>query len=408
VASLWNWEMGNFLNLVYDDVEVTQDSIITYMESYLGISDYKIFHINHIPDDDEKYYYFFEYRHYLSPYIKIGEKLPLNELVISLLKDKKNFNLILQNNAESDDGILIERLDILFTDIGIDTSKIVVINCNERNFDLKHKLGSNIRTHTTNNGKFVYSMELIRFPYEYKEKRDFLFMCYNRSVKIHRFALLVYLIKHNIIDSVDWSWIRGYEVRDHFIPKDTILSESWFLKTFFNNQELKEFEKEINNLSDINMKKSVYELTYQVDYPPYKFDTEASYSNNPYSNSYINVVTETNFEKDNIIILSEKSFIPFYFSQIPIIMASTNHIKKMKDLHGLDFFDDIVNHDYDSEPNLKKRFQMIVNEIIRLNSKKEDIANFFKHNKERFDNNRKIIEELIKDKKDYNFYNSLR
>lgn len=400
--------MGNFLNFVYDEVEVTEHNIIDYVRNYLEISNYKLFHINHIPNDDEKYYYFFEYRYYLSSYITSEKKLPLSEQVLGLLRNKPNFNLILQNNAESDDDVLIEKLDTLFTAMRIDTNKVVVINCNERNLDLKNKLDSNIITHTTNNGKHAYSVELTRFPYEYNEKRDYLFMCYNRHVKIHRFALLVHLMKNNIINSVDWSWIRGHEVREHFIDKDISLSLSWFLKPLFDDQELEEFEREINNLSDISMKKSVYELTYEVDFPPFKFDTEASYSNNPYSNSYINIVTETNFERDDIILLSEKSFIPFYFSQIPIIMASTNHIKKMRDLHGFDFFDDVVNHDYDSEPNLKKRFQKIVNEVIRLNSKKEEIADFFKHNRDRFDKNVKIIEEMKKDKKDYGFYNSLR
>jgi hypothetical protein len=80
----------------------------------------------------------------------------------------------------------------------------------------------------------------------------------------------------------------------------------------------------------------------------------------------------------------------------------------MKELHGFDFFDDVINHDYDNELNYKKRFNMIIDEVIRLNNKKDDIEYFFKHNKERFDNNRKIVVEMKKDKKDYNFYNSLR
>jgi hypothetical protein len=50
---------------------------------------------------------------------------------------------------------------------------------------------------------------------------------------------------------------------------------------------------------------------------------------------------------------------------------------------------------------------MIINEIIRLNEKKEEIANFFKQNKLRFDKNIQIFEEMKKDKTDYNFYKSL-
>jgi hypothetical protein len=290
----------------------------------------------------------------------------------------------------------------------VPTKKIVVINCNERNNDLKVRLDTDIKTQTTNNGKCAIANLLTKFQYEYKEDRSSLFMCYNRNVKSHRFATLVQLKKHNVIDNVDWSWIRGYEVRKDFIPTHVNLNDNWFLLKIFNQDEIENYKTEINEFADIDVKKSVNELNYQVDYPPFQFDWEASYGNNPYSNSYINIVTETNFDKDDIIILSEKSFIPLYYSQIPIIMASTNHIKKMRDLYGFDFFDDIVNHNYDSEPDPKKRFNMIIEEIVRLNGKKDEIINFFKNNKERFDRNIEIFEKIKNDKTDHNFYNSLR
>ena len=400
--------MGNFLNLVYDGIDVTREQITNYMDTYVGFSDYKLFDVKNIPNNDEKYYYFFEYRYYLTSYIVVQKKLPFNEFVLNLLKSNPNFNLIIQNDAESDDDILIESLDAIFKNMGVPTSKIVVINCNEKNNDLKVRLNTDIYPHTTNNGKYAIAKLLTSFPYNYKDDRTTLFMTYNRNVKIHRFALLVHLKKQNIIENVDWSWIRGFEVRNNFMPTDVDLLDCWFLKPLFNDDEIKEYEKEIIDLSNVDIKKSVNESNYEVDYPPFRFDWDASYSNNPYSNSYINIVTETNFDKDDIIILSEKSFIPLYYSQIPIIMASTNHIKKMRDLYGFDFFDDVVNHDYDSEPNPKKRFEMIINEIIRLNNKKEDIITFFKHNKERFDKNIQIFEKIKNDKTDYNFYNSLR
>jgi hypothetical protein len=50
---------------------------------------------------------------------------------------------------------------------------------------------------------------------------------------------------------------------------------------------------------------------------------------------------------------------------------------------------------------------MIIDEILRLNNKKEEIVNFFKNNKSRFDRNVQIVEEMKKDKTDYNFYKSL-
>jgi hypothetical protein len=401
--------MGDFLNLVYDDIDVTKVQITNYMDAYAQLENYKVFHINDIHEDDgEKYYYFFEYRYYLTSYIVNEKKLPFTEMVLILLRTNPNFNLIIKNDAESDEDILIESLDTIFKSMEIPTKKIVVINCNERNNDLKVRLNTDIKTQTTNNGKCAIANLLTKFPYEYKEDRSSLFMCYNRNVKSHRFATLVRLKKQNIIDNVDWSWIRGYEVRKNFLPINVDLKECWFLLKIFTKDEIEYYQPEINEFADIDIKKSVNELDYQVDFPPFNFDWDASYRNNPYSNSYINIVTETNFDKDDIIILSEKSFIPLYYSQIPIIMSSTNHIKKMRDLYGFDFFDDIVNHDYDSEPDPKKRFDMIINEIVRLNGKKDEIVNFFKNNKERFDKNIEIFETIKNDKTDYNFYNSLR
>lgn len=397
--------MGNFLNLVYDGIDVTKHTIDTYFESYLHFEDYKVFNINEIPNDGNKYYYFFEYRYYLTVFITSEKKLPLSETVINLLKNNPNFNLILSNDAESDDDFLIECLDNLFKTMGIDTNKIVVINCNESNHDLKKKLNSNIITHSTNNGKFAYANELTRFPYQFEEDRNFLFMAYNRMPKFHRFALLVHLMHHNILDNTDWSWLRGYELSELYSGResDFIL----YLNQCPLPEEILKLEKEYKTLLNTQIKKSIYEIDCQVDYPPSKIDTEASYSNYAYKNSYINIVTETNFEKNDIILTSEKSFIPLFFSQIPIIMASANHIKKMKDRYGFDFFDDIVDHSYDSELNPNKRFKMIIDEILRLNNKKEEIVNFFKNNKSRFDRNVQIFEEMKKDKTDYNFYKSL-
>ena len=252
--------MGNFLNLVYDDVDVTRESIINYFDSYVGMENYKVFDINEIPEDGNKYYYFFQYRYYLVTYFVSEKKLPLSEKVINLLKNEPRFNIILINDAESDDDVLIEYLDNIFGSIGIDTNKIVVINCNENNYDLKKKLNSNIITHSTNNGKLAYANEMMRFPYEFEESRNFLFMCYNRHIKEHRFALLIRLMKNNILDNVDWSWIRGYQVSENNLINDENLNESVILQKLFTFQEIENFREEILKLKNIKVKKSVYEI----------------------------------------------------------------------------------------------------------------------------------------------------
>ena len=72
--------MGNFLNLVYDGIDVTKDNINVYFESYLQFEDYKVFDINHIPNNGEKYYYFFEYRYYLTVFIATEKNCSWNSI----------------------------------------------------------------------------------------------------------------------------------------------------------------------------------------------------------------------------------------------------------------------------------------------------------------------------------------
>ena len=112
-----------------------------------------------------------------------------------------------------------------------------------------------------------------------------------------------------------------------------------------------------------------------------------------FEQSYINITTETHFFEDDIHI-SEKSFKPFYFSQMPIFIATHNHVKKMKELYGFDFFDDIINHSYDNELEPAKRFDMICQEIKRLSQNENQIREFYRNNKTRFDRNKAITLEL--------------
>ena len=96
-----------------------------------------------------------------------------------------------------------------------------------------------------------------------------------------------------------------------------------------------------------------------------------------YLNSYLSIVTESIFDKyPTTIHISEKSYKPFFYFQLPIFVASYGHVKKMKEEYGLDFFDDIIDHSYDNEFDAQKRLQMIIEEIKRLNSIQEDVKKF--------------------------------
>jgi hypothetical protein len=76
--------------------------------------------------------------------------------------------------------------------------------------------------------------------------------------------------------------------------------------------------------------------------------------------------------------------------------------------YGLDFYDDVIDHSYDDEPNQRKRIEMFVNEIKRLSENKQIIIDFYKKNKERFiDNKQRVINILKIVDEDYLFFESL-
>ena len=127
-----------------------------------------------------------------------------------------------------------------------------------------------------------------------------------------------------------------------------------------------------------------------------------------HQNSYVNIITESLYDdKFDVIHITEKSFRPFFFYQIPIIVASHNHIKQMETEFGLDFYRDLVDHSYDDKKNELKRFKKISLEIERLYSIKDEVINYYKSNKERFEKNKRIIENLPNNISDLKFFNTL-
>jgi hypothetical protein len=157
----------------------------------------------------------------------------------------------------------------------------------------------------------------------------------------------------------------------------------------------------INYYLSIDTKKSKYEDEFereQIDWVTIKPET--------YSNSFINVTTESNFETDDIHI-TEKSFKPFYFYQIPIFFSTHNHLKVLNERYGFDMFDDLIDHSYDREPNHQLRMLWAFNEIIKINNDPQKVINFYKNNQQRFIDNKKRVINILNDKTDYNFFNGL-
>jgi hypothetical protein len=169
-----------------------------------------------------------------------------------------------------------------------------------------------------------------------------------------------------------------------------------------------EFDEELNFLSSFNVKEADFEVNLKLDVGKNEFNSNLSYENNSYGQSYINITTETFFTQKNMIFITEKSVFPFFFYQIPIIVATPGHVKKMREKFDLDFFDDLVDHSYDDIIDNRERLLRIVNEIKRLHSMKNQIKTYYQSNIDRLISNKNKMIELSKCYKEIEFFDGLK
>jgi hypothetical protein len=74
----------------------------------------------------------------------------------------------------------------------------------------------------------------------------------------------------------------------------------------------------------------------------------------------------------------------------------------MKELYGLDFYEDIIDYSYDEIRDDKIRFEKYFSEVLRLYNNKQFFINFYNNNQERFEKNKSIALDIRK-KLDYDY-----
>jgi len=83
-----------------------------------------------------------------------------------------------------------------------------------------------------------------------------------------------------------------------------------------------------------------------------------------YTNTYINFVTETSVNPNELFI-SEKSFKPLLAGQFGIWLGTPGLVSYLRSI-GFDVFDDYIDHKYDNEPDWHVRLDMIHRQIEQL------------------------------------------
>jgi len=394
VAALRDREMGDFLNIIGDDLDVIDfehyfvkgDDIerMSYLKKHFGYFKFNKYKectlLDAYKNPNEKYYYFISR---LSTFSFFENTIPFTESLITGLKTLNNVNIILLSEHESFDEENFIKLNDFLIRHNINGNKIHLINNNSLLNFYKSKHNSEINVLSTKFLPIFYSKLLNKHKIEFSANRKFLFLCHNKRMKSHRVNILAFLKKTNIIKETDWSFVFDADTNIDFDLSPSLKEEV-----------------------DIILKNGTVKSKYEINHV-YKFGDLGDYiCQDTFRNSFINITTETNFITEDVHI-TEKSFKPFFFYQIPIFLSSAFHVKNLKETYGFDLFEDVVNHDYDNETNFKKRFSLVCDEIKRIYNNKDEIKKFIINNQDRFLKNSDIVSNIINDKTDYNYFESL-
>lgn len=392
-----------YFNLLFDsNIENEKEHIFNTLTAN-KVDGIKMIDINNFEIDSEQKYYSFTIT---GTYMENFQSFPASSKVKELMKSYSNCFLVILAEHESDNGNVIKLIEKYCNKESINSNQVIAINGNQKIKALINELNSKVVGHTSNRLPYVAVEGMTSFKYEFQKDKESFFMCYNRMLKPHRVSLLALLKREGILDEVDWTMLRGNELNERFSDPDGTPSFNLFFEVF-DRDDFKEYYNEILFLQKSGIKKSRFEEEYRVDQPPYFIDFYKTYEMNPYRNSYVNIVTETGYISTDVIHITEKSLMPIYYSQIPLILANFEHNKFLKERYDFDLFEDIIDYSYDNEKDPRKRLFMFVDEVKRLNSIKDEIINFYKNNQERFELNKKKVTSILQDDTDYKFFKSL-
>jgi hypothetical protein len=362
----------------------------------------------YITSYDRKKTYFYIISH---PSLSLNEileqKFPVNENIIRLSKKQNNIYIVFLYEHEPDNEDLFPKLIRYLDYYKLDSSKVIIINNNANIYQIPRHYQIDIQVHKSGFLAFSSYRVLSSLKVNFVEdKKGKFFLCRNRGPKQHRLALILYLYINNLIEDVNYSFVPEIGSR-HSTPygylkffKTSLVKKNEELVNYINSHtKLDDYEKDLNW---INPETNYF--SHQDDLPPIFLVPELSKS---FENSYFNIVTESVFDyPGNVTHVTEKSFRPFYYYQFPIFVATNGHVNHLRNHYGFDVFDDVISHEYDNEYDTKKRMELVVSEIKRINENKEFFIDFYKNNKERFIKNQEKYKEIALESKeeDFNFF----
>ena len=378
------------MNIIKDlpSIEINNNVLYSNDVFQTGLNHFAFFHdfkidikeslISDIESNPNQKYYFIHFISFFSFQNLINLYSTNNEFSekIKKLLNKKNFRLIFLDVHESHEHFHVEEFFEIFTN----TEKILFIN---NDYNLQNKKIKTIKSNflVKNSVKNFVEYDLFKKSWN-EEKRNKFFLCKNKSGKAHRYFTLCLLDKYNLLEKTNYSFLNYPDVLNKKFDKSIFLN----------------FDKSEQKIQNLIKKPKYTDFEFNFDFKSleesnYNFAGELMVDD--YKNSYINITTESEYFGEQVHV-TEKSIKPFFLSQLPMFVASSNHVKHLRKNLNLDLFDDFVDHSYDNEKDDTIRLKIIMEECIRLSEMENEIIQFIKSNKHRFEKN---VNTLV------NFYN---
>ena len=208
------------------------------------------------------------------------------------------------------------------------------------------------------------------------------FLMFNRRIRDHRFIFLYYIFKKKLLDNffISFDNLNSTQIQERY---DAIVSQINY-DLHYNQEQCKELADVLplildnQNFNKFPMENDIYD-TAQL-----------------YKDSFIHIVSETNFE-NNQIHITEKTLKPIIFRQPFIILGPPHTLQYLKYM-GFQTFEKFWNEEYDNDMNPISRMEKIialvsemctwqVNKYIKLY---DDTADIRSHNYRNFSKLRPI------------------
>lgn len=347
---------------------------------------------------DENYYYIISHIYTYLHFIKNGKVTLPVEVEYYITHNNLKVIFMAPHESPEDLNIFVKMLADVINKNNWKESNFYIISNNAMIYNVKNKLNSNINFFKINALlKLVSNIKIKTTESDILYNKKFIFLCLNKRLHFHRVTMLTHLKNLNLLkdDITDWSMVETYsDVKSikHLkgyidLTNKTLVNDYKIITT---TKKLSYYEQNVNwfNTNHFN---------------PYEYLILDSYKN-----SYINIVTESYYNfKENDIHITEKSFKPFYYFQLPLFLSRPNHVKMMREEYNFYFFDELINHSYDDEIDDVKRFHMVVDEIKRLSTMREKISIYYKNNVDKLIHNHNFIKTYSDKKIEENYFLNL-